>query len=732
MRKTLHPDAGRDDRRLELRGHRPHFTPTVTPFVRWSHKARTDDRSADKHRVNDQRSARAFDRVLIALMLAIAATLLLILWSPPAFADDIDAKKAGSPYFHVQGADPGVDALPLKATQVDVRIAGVIADVTVTQKYRNEGQRPIEARYVFPGSTRAAVHAMNVRIGDRLIAAQIREKRRAQIEYQAAKQEGKTAALLEQERPNVFQMNVANILPGDEVAVELRYTELIAPTEGRYEFVFPTVVGPRYQSPTTPAAIPAVPYLREGQPSNAAFDLELRFASPLPVSDIHSSTHAIEVAHEGGRDAVVQLERKDSEPRNNRDFILQYRLAGDKTATGLSLYKGTDENFFVAIVEPPKHITTDQINPREYVFVVDISGSMRGYPLDTAKTLLRKLIGQLRPSDTFNVLLFSGSSQVLHDRAVPASAANIERAVSTIDNVRGGGGTEIVPALKAIAALPKNDDVSRTVIVVTDGYVAVEQEVFALVRKNLGNSNVFAFGIGHSVNRHLIEGIARAGKGEAFVVTKPEFAAQQAERLRKMIDSPVLTKLRVNFDGLDVYDVEPGVSQLPDVLGGRPVVLFGKWRGEAKGTLVLEGQAANGAHREVINAPAPDAQATALRHLWARERIAALSDQEALEGGSAKREPILALGLKYGLLTQYTSFLAVDKVVRTNETATTVDQPSPLPKGVSDAAVGEPQKTMTAFVPSTPEPTAWIAMLMTLVLLGFALRRGTTRTATNV
>ncbi len=249
MRKTLHPDAGRDDRRLELRGHRPHFTPTVTPFVRWSHKARTDNRSADKHRVNDRRSARAFDRVLIALMLAIAATLLLILWSPPAFADDIDAKKAGSPYFHVQGADPGVDALPLKATQVDVRIAGVIADVTVTQKYRNEGQRPIEARYVFPGSTRAAVHAMNVRIGDRLIAAQIREKRRAQIEYQAAKQEGKTAALLEQERPNVFQMNVANILPGDDVAVELRYTELIAPTEGRYEFVFPTVVGPRYQSP---------------------------------------------------------------------------------------------------------------------------------------------------------------------------------------------------------------------------------------------------------------------------------------------------------------------------------------------------------------------------------------------------------------------------------------------------------------------------------------------------
>ena len=740
MRRHLHPDAGRDDPRLELRTHRPSFTPAVTPYVRWGRAKYSPDRQRDRtaahhgpHHAHDpHRAARAFDRVLIAAMLAVAAALLLILWSPPAFADDIDAPKAGSPYFHVQGADPGVDALPLKATHVDVRIAGVIADVTVTQKYRNEGQRPIEARYVFPGSTRAAVHAMNVRIGDRLITAQIREKQRARIEYQAAKQEGKTAALLEQERPNVFQMNVANILPGDDVAVELRYTELIAPTEGRYEFVFPTVVGPRYQSPTTPANMPAVPYLREGKASSTAFDLDLRFASPLPVSDIRSSTHAVEVAHEGSRDAAVQLDRKDSQPRNNRDFVLEYRLAGDKTATGISLYKGTDENFFVALVEPPKHITTDQINPREYVFVVDISGSMGGYPLDTAKTLLRKLIGQLRPSDTFNVMLFSGSSQMLHDRPVPASAANIERAVSTIAQVRGGGSTEIVPALKQIAALPKNDDVARTVIIVTDGYVSVEQEVFALVRKNLGNSNVFAFGIGHSVNRHLIEGIARAGKGEAFIVTKPEFAAQQAERLRKMIDSPVLTKVRVNFDGLDVYDVEPGMSGLPDVLGGRPVVLFGKYRGEARGTLVLDGQAANGAHREVIAVPAPDAQATALRHLWARERIAALSDQEALEGGSAKRDAILALGLKYGLLTQYTSFLAVDKVVRTSEAAKTVDQPSPLPQGVSDAAVGaEPQKTVTAFVPSTPEPAAWVAMLMTLVLIGFALRRGRRAAATN-
>jgi len=183
-------------------------------------------------------------RVMLCIAMSLLAAILMLV-SPPTRADDSQAVKAQSPYFVVDSTDPSVDRLPLKSTSVDVRIAGVIADVTVTQHYRNEGQRPIEARYVFPGSTQAAVYAMSVRLGDRLLTAHIKEKQQARVEYDTAKKEGKTSALLEQERPNVFQMNVANILPGDEVAVELRYTELIAPNDGRYQFVFPTVVGPR-------------------------------------------------------------------------------------------------------------------------------------------------------------------------------------------------------------------------------------------------------------------------------------------------------------------------------------------------------------------------------------------------------------------------------------------------------------------------------------------------------
>lgn len=663
-------------------------------------------------------------RVVVCVLFALWAFAMSVAWSP-AFADDSQAAPAEGPYFQLAGGDPAIDRLPLKSTQVDARIAGVIADVTITQRYKNEGQRPIEARYVFPGSTRAAVHAMQVRLGGRVLNAKIEEKQRARIQHETAKREGKTSALLEQERPNVFQMNVANILPGDDILVELRYTELVAPTEGRYEFVFPTVVGPRYHKPSTAggsSSFPATPHLKEGEAPNSSFAMTVRFASPLPVGELRSPSHGIEVAGEGTPQAEVTVNDTVS---HNRDFILHYRLAGERTATGLTLFKGdgTDgggENFFLAVVEPPRAIAPAQINPREYVFVVDISGSMHGYPLNTAKVLLRNLIGHLRPTDTFNVMLFSGSSQMLNPAPVAATRANIDRAIATIDQQRGGGSTEIVPALKRIAALPKPGDVSRSVIVVTDGYVTVENEVFQLVRRNLGHSNVFAFGIGTSVNRHLIEGIARAGQGEPFVVTKPEMAAAQAERLRKMIDAPVLTQLKARFDGLEVYDVEPAtLDALPDVLGGRPVLLYGKWRGEPRGQLVLEGQAATGTHTDVVPVRAPDADASALRHLWARSRIQQLSDQEALEGGSGQRDAITALGLHYSLLTQYTSFIAIDQIVRTSEAAVPVNQPLPLPQGVSNLAVGE----VGAAVPSTPEPAAWLSLLVVLGLVGVALSR---------
>lgn len=659
--------------------------------------------------------------------LAAACFVTLMPATAQAQADPPPRLKTESPYFFVKSDDPALDQLPLKSTRVDVRISGVIADVTVTQRYKNEGQRAIEARYVFPGSTRAAVYGMNVRLGDRLITAKIREKQRARIEYDSAKKEGKTAALLEQHLPNVFQMNVANIMPGDDVQVELRYTELLVPQAGNYQFVFPTVVGPRYNSPQSSQATAqwvGQPFLPAGQAGGAAFDIQVAIASPIGLKEVRSASHPIEVTQQGDERAAVALQQGGG-AQNNRDFILDYRLAGERIESGVMLFRGSEENFFLAMVEPPKQVPARAISPREYIFVVDISGSMHGFPLNTAKVLLRELIGNLKPSDTFNVLLFSGSNRFLAPRSVPATRANIEQAIHTINQMGGGGSTELIPALKRVYAQPKAADVSRTVVVVTDGYVTVEREAFELVRRNLSQANVFSFGIGSSVNRHLMEGLARAGMGEPFIITQPSQAAAEAERFRRMIESPVLTSVNARFEGLDVYDVEP--AQLPDVLGERPVLLFGKWRGEARGQVVIEGQGATGPYRNAISVGPHIGQDTAaLRYLWARHRIAGLSDQEALEGGDGQRKRITELGLHYNLLTQYTSFLAVDQVVRNPapQDAASVNQPSPMPQGVSNRAIGEaPAVTVGAEVPGTPEPQAWGAVALLLSMLAMLARR---------
>jgi Ca-activated chloride channel family protein len=398
-----------------------------------------------------------------AFILASTASASLMLLSNTSYADtnpSTDTEKTLSPYFFVKSNDPSIDQLPLKSTDVKVNITGVIADVVVTQHYRNEGTRPLEAKYVFPASTHAAVYGLQMHIGDRVVEAKIREKKQAKAEYEQAKSEGKSASLLEQERPNVFQMNVANILPGDDIAVVLHYTETIIPTSGKYEFVYPGVVGPRYNGATesnngeAPSGVKEpwvqTPYLKANVANNNTFAMDVNIHTPIPLQTISSSSHQVSITQPDKQHANLKLAANTT--NGNRDFILSYSLAGDKIQTGTLLYQGADENFFMTMIEPPKRVTSTQIVPREYIFIVDVSGSMGGFPLDTAKTLLRNMVGNLRPTDTFNVMLFSGGNTVLAPRSLPANADNIERAIAAINQQNAGGSTELLPALRAALA----------------------------------------------------------------------------------------------------------------------------------------------------------------------------------------------------------------------------------------------------------------------------------------
>jgi Ca-activated chloride channel family protein len=597
--------------------------------------------------------------------------------------------KVLSPYFFVQSGDPTLDPFPLLETRAKVDIAGVIAEIELTQVYKNEGKRTIEAVYVFPLGAKSAIHAMRMEIGKRTIEAKIEERSTAKQIYEQAKQEGKVASLLEQERPNVFQMKVANIMPGDRIEVKVSYTELLVPEKGIYEFVFPTVVGPRYTERQRKGAKDTdrwvkTPYLHEGKEPSYSFNIVAHIRAGIPLNAVWVPSHKVVV--QKSRDwADIKL-ASDETKGGNKDFILRYTLQGEQIQNGLLLYPGKDENYFLLMLQPPKKVTSKQVPPREYVFIVDVSGSMYGFPLEVSKTLIKGIIQNLRRADYFNIVFFAGGSQVLSPHPLAATAANKAKALAMLQRQQGGGGTRLLPAIQQALALEKKEGLSRTVVIATDGYVDVEKEAFDLIRKNLNEANFFAFGIGTSVNRYLIEGMARAGMGEPFVVTQQAEAAQAAERFSEYVKNPLLTDIKVDFRGFDAFDVEP--LTIPDLFAQRPLILYGKYR-HAQGTIAVTGNTADGGYKKIIlvSPKSADEENSALQYLWARERIARLDDYGRL-GGDVKEE-VTKLGLRFHLMTQYTSFVAVDTVVRDTGEAVTVKQPLPLPDGVSDLAVGE-------------------------------------------
>lgn len=648
---------------------------------------------------------------------------------------DGPAEKTLAPQFQIIGADANAEAFPLKSTNVRSTISGVIADVTVEQTYENTGKSPIEAIYVFPASTRAAVHGVEMRIGERVIKAKIQEKQQAKATYEKAKSENKTASLLEEKRPNVFQMSVANILPGDEVKVTLHYSEKLTATDRVYEFVFPTVVGPRYSNKGAQTEQWVEnPYLAEGTASPTTFAMSVNVNAGMPLQSLKSPSHEPEIKFTAKDTATVSLPAGTE--AGNRDFVLRYQLADQQVASGLLLHEGTDEKFFLLNVQPPARVKPEQIPARDYLFILDVSGSMNGFPLDVAKTLMRDLLGGLKPTDTFNLLLFAGVSQTLSETSVPATPANIARGTDFTVGSRSSGGTELLPALKRALAMPQADGVSRSIVVVTDGFVDIEKETFELVRRELNRANVFAFGIGASVNRWLIEGLAQAGQGEPFIVLDRNEAAKSAERFRNYISSPVLTDIEVRYEGFAAKEVQPG--NFPDVFADRPIELIGKWSGKPEGRIVVKGRTGGAPYEASFDVAAESVkglQNPALRPLWAREKVRALGDASMLNrnlrGGMADTEAareITTLGITYELLTDYTSFVGVDETPRELlAQAKTVNQPLPLPQGVTNNAVSGNQVVVAANgavkTGAAPEPGVTGLLLLTAASLLLHRRR---------
>ncbi|WP_405604583.1 VIT and vWA domain-containing protein [Polaribacter sp. Asnod1-A03] len=602
------------------------------------------------------------------------------------FSTILNAQQTKSPYLETITKNANI---PLKATQTNVQISGTIANVQVIQTYKNKGKTPIEASYVFPMSTKAAVHDMNISIGKRTIKATIFEKKEANKIYNKAIKEGKRAAKLDQERPNVFKMRVGNILPNEEIIVSLYYTEMLTNNAGEYQFMIPGVVGPRFTGENTSKEETFnIPYTKKGIKNTFTNSIDVCINAGMMIQNISSISHKIDINYPDVTSAEIVVLDEDSA---NRDFILNYSLRGNKIQSGLLLYEGENENFFTLMVEPSKEIISNKIPPREYLFILDVSGSMNGYPLAVSKELMRNLLSDLKETDTFNVQLFASTSSIFKEESVNATNANIEMAINYLNGNESnyGGGTQLINALKTAYKLPrKNENSARTMVIITDGYISVEKETFNLIENNLDKANVFTFGIGSSVNRYLIEGISKVSNSGSFIATNKTDALKVAKDFKKMIANPVLTQLKLTTNDFAIYDVEP--KTIPDVFANRPILIYGKYKGKATGSISLSGWQADKkitqTHQIFNGKLSKDNKA--LKYLWARKKIERLIDYKKNFNDDIKQE-VINLGITYNLATEFTSFVAIDhEIVNKKGKLSSVKQPLTMPKYVNNTSVG--------------------------------------------
>lgn len=601
---------------------------------------------------------------------------------------NISAQKTESPYIKVltKGA-----IIPLKSTKATVQIVGKIAHVKITQSYHNKSNKVIEAQYVFPLSTKGAVHGMKMIIGNRTTTAKIYEKNAAEKIYNNAMREGKRASKLTQHKPNIFQMNLGNIQPNDEVSIELLYTEMLTPTEGEYQFIFPGVVGPRFSGEEkVKNSITTSHFSPTGFTPTFTYNINVNIQSGNIIQYVNSSSHDIKVHYPNALSAELSLSKNNVNPAN-RDFILNYTIRASEIEPGLLLYEGKDENFFSLMIEPPKKVITEKIPAREYIFIVDVSGSMMGYPIDVTKSLLKNLLGDLKQTDVFNILLFSAENKVFQNSPVYANEENIKKALQFLNGTFSnyGKGTHLLDALKKAYQLPRKINTSaRTMVVITDGYVTVEKEAFQLIENNLNKANVVSFGIGNGVNRFLIEGMAKVGQSNSFIATSKEEAYKVSKTFKKYISSPLLTQIKLKQNNFEMYDVSP--KSIPDVFSDRPIMIYGKYKGTATGCIEISGyQGTTKVIKTIkIKNSSLSSNNKVLKYLWARKKIEQLDDYRTHFGDDVK-DQVIALGLAYNLATKYTSFIAIDNEKISNKgTLKTIEQLLPMTLGVGFSSVG--------------------------------------------
>src|SRR6266542_366725 len=655
-----------------------------------------------------------FHKLLSIVIAAFAVAAVAALFKSSIRIASAQAKETSGSLQAIDGSGKPKGACPLKHTDVKAEISGFLSRVNVTQEFENNFDDKIEAVYTFPLPQNAAVDDMTMTVGDRTVRGKILRREEAQAVYEAAKKGGQVASLLDQERPNIFTQSVANIMPGEQVKIIISYVETLKYEDGSYEFVFPMVVGPRYipGSPTgekvnasaaNTDAVPdggriTPPLVPEGMRAGHDVSIDLTLDAGLPIDSLASKSQEVDVERPDIRRAHVRLKNNSVIP--NKDFTLRYDVAGKGIDDALLTHRSERGGFFTLILQPPERVTVEDATPKELVFVLDTSGSMSGFPIEKAKETMKLALDNLYPYDTFNLITFSGDEHILFPEPVAATPENLAKAQAFLETRQGGGGTEMMKAIKASMDPSDKQDHVRVVCFMTDGYVGNDMEIIGEIQKH-PNARVFAFGIGNGVNRFLLDSMAKYGRGEVEYVGLNDDGSAAARRFHERVRNPLLTDISIDWNGLPVVDVYP--KNIPDLFGAKPLVITGRYTATSRGTLRLKGKMSGRDFVREIPIDFSDSQKQhdVLATLWAHTRIDDLMSQDfkGLQLGNMSedlKKTITQLGLDYRLMTQFTSIVAVEEMIVTDGGQhRRIDVPIEVPEGVNREAVyGEDEKAL--------------------------------------
>ena len=641
-------------------------------------------RNAVEHRLQDaigdfaELIAKAFFGGLGA---AVAMSLGILLLSASAQAAKLDDAKAGT----LMLANPGGDYTPAPqvATEVAIEVTGMVARTRVTQFFHNPGSGFVEGVYVFPLPEKAAVDRLWMKVGDRVLEGRIREKEQAKKEYERAKTEGKKAALMVQQRPNLFTNSVAHIAPNDFIEIRIEYQQPLAYDNGTYRLRFPLAAAKRYVPaeavPDEPhAGLPGDrPKALEAQPAESEallqpvheeggcggvnpVDIAISIDAGVPLASVTSSYHDVIIQKDGGGRTMVLLTREQEEA--DRDFELAWVLAPGKEpqAAMFTQIKG-DAEYALLMVVPPQPTPAERAAferlPRETILVVDTSGSMQGVSMKQAIAALEMALDTLTPRDRFNVLEFNSVTRPMLVGAVPATPDNVQRAREWVRKLKANGGTEMAPALRFALDGTETPGYLRQVIFITDGAVEDEEKLFKLISERLGSSRLFTVGIGSAPNGHFMTKVAQFGRGTFTQIGDVKEVQEKMSQLFAKIEAPVLRDVAIRWP--DGTPVETFPARVPDLYLGEPVLVAAAAKAPL-GTVVVTGMRGNQPWSVALTPPA-DRNAAGVGALWARSKIGSLMDTLAQGASVATVRPaVIKVALEHNLVSAYTSFVAID------------------------------------------------------------------------